>query len=129
MISGKALHFNYAGDVVNGCYGWDYGGGVQELDGADGTSGGWDFPEPGLRNGELTARMFYRVGTGLFTGAVNGDEVVDVQGFVTAGDTDPIVDMPFAMVSNFRITAEVRGRIEFTISFKAQGPVAIGEAS
>ena len=129
MISGKGLKALIGSNRIEGCYQWTFRETAQELDATDGTSGGYDVPETGILSGTITGRAFYDVGNGAWTPVKAGTEIVNLGLFVTDHVSDKAVDIPLARVTEFEITAEVKGRIEFSFTAKTVGAYTVSEVA
>lgn len=126
-ISAKGIH-GYIGDnLIAGLYSAKFRESGGELDNCTAASEGYGNPEGSILEGTLTISGWYDVGLSAYVPIRARTVVEGVLLYATADETNPIVDMPFALATESEIGGEVRGKIDFSVTLKTKGAYIVAE--
>lgn len=122
-ISAKKLQARYGTSPVTivGVNAWDVTTKVDELDGTTGADAGFARPEAGVKELSGTINGYFDLTTGVGAAFQEGTTLTTLRLFRTSDDTTPAYSIPSALILSYQQKGEVRGRIEWTIQFKAVG--------
>lgn len=131
MISGKGASGYINGTMVAGCHKWDAEESGVELDNATSSTGGYENPEIGLKG--LTANLdgWFDVGTSSIGPIRVGSEVSNLKLYATDAGAEAglMATIPLGIVTRLRVSAEVRGKIEFAATIKSKGAYTMEDAA